>query len=126
MENKESKIKREVTIREFRKQVSGKPQYVLQNLDTAFFKVENFVSRQKPHDVKFHITKGNDLVFNVVFNSENETGAYIEHFFDGDTQMTLSSGDEIPEMTQGTLTQCLDSLEQFLTTKKYGSNCANS
>lgn len=126
MENTESKIKKATIIREFRKQINGKSHQVIMGLDKPFFQFINTFFKKKPHNVKFHITKTNDLVFNIMFSASEVIEAYIEHFHDGHVQMTLSHGDHLPDMIQGSLEHCLDVLTLFLKAKKYDSNSANA
>lgn len=126
MENTESKIKKATLIREFRKQINGMSSTVIQALDEPFFIIINSVFKRKPHNVKFHITKTNDLVFNIVFSVSDEIESYIEHFQDGDVQMSLTYGDHPPDLIQGSLDHCLDVLTLFLKAKKYDSNSTNA
>lgn len=126
MDNTESKIKKATIIREFRKQINGRSHGVIMDLDEPFFQTINEVFRYKPHNVKFHITKTNDLVFNIHFSVSKNIEVYIEHFEDGHVQATYSYGDDQPDMKQGSLKHCLWLITVFLKSKKYDCNSANA
>lgn len=126
MDNNESKIKKATLIREFRKQILGKPPANIQSLDKPFFQIINEIFKHKPHNVKFHITKTNDLVFNIQFSVSKNIDVYIEHFENGHVQATYSYGDDQPDMKQGSLKHCLWLITVFLKAKKYDSNPTNA
>jgi hypothetical protein len=115
-----SYIKKSTIIRDFRMQIDGKSKAKVKMLDTPFFDTINRVFRNKPHDVKFHITKENTLVFNIDFT--NNVNVYLEHFPESypSTLMTLCYGglyDENTQMENSDLTHCLDIIEESVTTQ---------
>lgn len=114
-----SYIKKDTIIREFRSQVKGKSKKVVEMFDSAFFDTLNCIYKKKPHDVKFHITKDNTLVFNIDF--KNNLNVYLEHFPKSHptTLMTISHGHECDEntLTENTsLQECLGIIEESITT----------
>lgn len=115
----QSYIKKSTIIRDFRMQVDGKPKSKVKMFDTPFFATINRVFRSKPHDVKFHITKNDTLVFNIDFT--NNVNVYLEHFPQSypTTLMTVSHGglyDENTQMENSDLNHCLDIIEESVTT----------
>jgi len=119
----ESYIKKSTLIRDFRKQIVGKPKSVVQMLDEPFFDTINRVFRKKPHDVKFHISKENTMTFNIEF--KENVSVYLEHFPDltPSTLVTISqpvnsiteSDDDGGESIRSTeLDECLDLIDEIV------------
>lgn len=116
-----SLIKKSTLIHDFRMQVHGKSNAIKLNFDKPFFEIINRVFKKKPHDIKFHITKQNTLVFRIKFNEEVDV--YLEHFCDKTPDTLFSITHESADLeTNGNvhfeqLNDCLDiidlSLQQY-------------
>lgn len=100
-------------------QVNGKKKVEIDDLDKPFFEIINRVFINKPHDIKFHITKQNSLVFNIQFGGDIEV--YIENFRRGlpDTLISISYGETVIDnpitMHSANLDECLNIIDESFT-----------
>lgn len=118
----ESYIKKSTLIREFRREVEGKPNSLVLKFDKPFFEIINRIFKKKPNDVRFLIMGENSLVFSIQFDYSIDI--YLEHFIDRQpsTLVTISKDDDAlnPDsgMMEENLGTCLNVIENLLSIKK--------
>jgi len=114
----ESTIKKSILIKEFKHQIKNKKTVDLRKLDKSFFAIVNRVYRNKPLDLKFHITKSNTIAFNIEY--PDDKNVYLEHFIDKTPNTLLSFSmrndnfDTQDDLFHGDLDIALDKIDQNL------------
>lgn len=113
-----STIKKSSLIKEFKHQIKNKKTEELRKLDKSFFEIVNRVYRNKPLDLKFHITKSNTIAFNIEY--PDDKNVYLEHFIDKSPNTLVSFSmsndnfDTKDDLFHGDLEIALDKIDQNL------------